>query len=130
MPEEMRINFTYTDSGKQLMILDIGAPVSLACISWMEQYLQEFGLTVEQMNSVKCNQPFVFGPSRRYTSTSLIELQILITRLDGKEDVLTIQTYLVDTEIPFLCGKMTLEGWRFQIDGRDKTLEIMSKMDG
>ena len=82
------------------------------------------------MNSVKCNQPFVFGPSRRYTSTSLVELPILITRLDGKEDVLTIQTYLVDTEIPFLCGKRTLEDWRFQIDGRDKILEITSKTDG
>ena len=53
--EEMMINFTYTDSGRKLMILDIGAPVSLAGISWMEQYLQEFGLTIEQMNSVECN---------------------------------------------------------------------------
>ena len=109
MAKNMTINYTYTESGRQLMILDIGAPVSLAGISWMEQYLQEFGLTVEQMNYVKCNQLFVFGPSRRYTSTSLIELPILITRLDGKEDVLTIQAYLVDAEIPFLCGKRTLE---------------------
>ena len=57
---EMTINYTYKDSGRQLMILDIGAPVSLAGISWMEQYLQEFGLTIEQMNSVPCNQLFVF----------------------------------------------------------------------
>ena len=63
---EMTINYTYEDSGQQLMILDLGAPVSLAGISWMEQYLQEFGLTIEQMNSVSCHQPFVFGPSRRY----------------------------------------------------------------
>ena len=59
---EMTINYTYKDSGRQLMILDIGTPVSLAGISWMEQYLQEFGLTIEQMNSVPCKQPFVFGP--------------------------------------------------------------------
>ena len=45
--KEMRINYTYTDSGRQLMILDIGAPVSLAGISWMELYLQEFGLAIE-----------------------------------------------------------------------------------
>ena len=51
---EMTINYTYKDSGRQLIILDLGAPVSLAGISWMEQYLQEFGLTIEQMNSVSC----------------------------------------------------------------------------
>ena len=113
-----------------MIILDIGASVSLAEISGMEQYLQEFGLTIEQMNSVPCHQPFVVGPLRRYISKSLVELLILITRLDGREDVLTIQTYLVDAEIPFLCGKRTLEDWSFQIDGRDKILEITSKSDG
>ena len=50
--------------------------------------------------------------------------------MDGREDVLTIQTYLVDAEIPFFCGKQTLEDWRFQIDRRDKILEITSKTDG
>ena len=67
---------------------------------------------------------------RRYISKSLVELPILIMRLDGKEDILTIHTYLVDAEIPFLCGKRTLEDWSFQIDGREKILEISSKTDG
>ena len=72
------------------------------------------------MKSVSCNQPFVFGPSKRYVSESLIELLILVTRLDGKEDVLIVQTYLVDAEVPFLCGKQTLESWNFKIDGRKR----------
>ena len=63
----------------------------------------------EHMKSISCNQPFVFRPSRRYVSKILVELPILVTRLDGKEDVLTVQTYLVDAEVPFLCGKQTLE---------------------
>ena len=130
MAKEMMINYTYTESGKQLMILDIGAPVSLAGIPWMEQYLQEFGLNIEQLNSFKCSQPFIFGPSRRYLSESLVELPILITRMDGREDVLIIQTYLVDAEIPFLCRKKTLKGWNFHIDGLDKVLEITSRTDG
>ena len=66
----------------------------------------------------------------RYISTSKIDLLILITRKDGKEDVLTVPTYLVDAEVPFLCGKKTLEDWNFQISGRDKTLEITSLTDG
>ena len=119
---EMTINYTYKDSGRQLMILDCGAPVSLAGIFWMEQYLQEFGLTIDQMASAPCNQPFVFGPSRRYVSTSKVDLPILITRMDGKEGILTFQTYFVDAEVPFLCGKKTLKDWNFQISGQSKIL--------
>ena len=61
---------------------------------------------------------------------SKIDLPILITRKYGKEDVLIVPTYLVDAEVPFLCGKKTLEDWNFQISGRDKTLEITSLTDG
>ena len=57
----MRINYTYKEMGRQIMILDIGAPYSIAGVSWMTQYLKEFGLTIDQMKSTKCNQPFVFG---------------------------------------------------------------------
>ena len=106
------------------MILDIGAPVSISGIPWMMQYLAEFHLHIEDMKSVKCNQPFVFGPSKRCFSKSLIELPILITRLDGKEDVLVVQAYLVDVEVPFLYGKETLEAWSFKINGKNKVLEI------
>ena len=117
--EEMQlsINYTYKDSRRQLMILDCGAPVSLAGISWIEQYLQEFNLTIDQMSSIACKQPFVFGPSKRYISMLRIDLPILIARKDGKEDVLNVPTYLVDAEIPFLCGKKTIEDWNFQING-------------
>ena len=36
----------------------------------------------------------------------------------------------MDAEVPFLCGKKTLEDWNFQISGKDKTLEITSLTDG
>ena len=99
-----------------MIIMEIGAPLSLAGVSWM--YLEEFDLKIEDMKSVSCNQPFVFGPSRRYVSKKLIELLILVTKLDGKKDMLTVQTYLVDAKVPFLCGKQTLESWNFKIDGK------------
>ena len=54
---------------------------------------------------------------------------MLVTRLEGREDILVVQTYLVDAEVPFLCGKKVLEDWHFQINGRDKTLEISSLTD-
>lgn len=127
---EMVINYTYTDMGRQMMILDISAPMSVAGIAWMTQYLKEFGRTIEEMKLTKCLQSFVFGPSRKYISQTMVKLPVLVTRLDGREDVLVIQTYLVDAEIPFLCGKQTLDNWNFKIDGREKILEIQSKIEG
>ena len=114
--------------GRQMMILDLGAPVSIAGVSWMTQYLEEFDLKIKDMKSVSCNQSFVFGPSKRYISKFLIELPILVTRMDGKEDVLIVQTYLVDAEVPCLCGKQTLEKWNFKIDGQENILEIQMKI--
>ena len=58
--EEKTKNYTYTDMGQQLMILDIRAPVSISGILWMTQYLAEFSLQIEDMKSIKCNQPFLF----------------------------------------------------------------------
>ena len=103
--KEVMVNYTYTDLGRQMMILDIGAPVIISGVSWMRQYLEEFNLKIEDMKTVRCHQPFVFGPSSIYISTSLVKLPVLVTRLDGREDVLIIQTYLMDAEVLFLCGK-------------------------
>ena len=62
-----------------MMILDIGAPVSVAGMAWMTQYLKEFGRTIDEMKSTECLQPFVFGPSRRYMSKIMVELPVLVT---------------------------------------------------
>ena len=35
--KEVMVYYTYTDLGRQMMILDIGAPLSLACVFWMTQ---------------------------------------------------------------------------------------------
>ena len=44
--EELVINHTYTDLDRQVMILDIGALVSIG-VSWVTLYLEEFDLTIE-----------------------------------------------------------------------------------
>ena len=36
--EDMVMKYTYTDLGRQMMIPDIGAPVSIVGVSWMKQY--------------------------------------------------------------------------------------------
>ena len=122
--EELVINHTYMDLDRQVMILDIGALVSIVGVSWMTQYLEEFDLTIDEMKSVECQQLYWFGPSKRYISKTLVEIPVLVTRLDGREDILVVQRYLVDAEVPFLCGKRTLESWNFKIDRRSKILKI------
>ena len=119
--EEFLIN--YTDLGHQVMILDLEAPVSLAGIQWLEQYLGEFDLTIEEMESLPCHQIFTFGPSKRYLSKSIVEIPVIVQRNDGRDNVLKVQAYLVDADIPFLCGKRTMELWQSKIDTKRKILE-------
>ena len=123
MDEEILVN--YTEKGKQVMILDIGAPVSLSGKEWMEQYLREHGLKMEDIKKHGCSQVFRFGPSKRYESTEMVELPLLVTRMDGKEDVLKVFVYVVEAEVPFLCGKATLESWNAKLDTGKAVLETM-----
>ena len=87
-----------------MMILDIETLVSLAGVAWMTQYLKEFDLTIEEMKSTvdHVQSTLQVCPSKRYLSEILVELRVLVTRLDGREDVQTIQTYLVDAKVSFL----------------------------
>ena len=95
----------YTEKGKQVMILDFGAPVSLAGKEWMTQYLREHGLEVKDMKIQECYKISRFGPSRQYTSNIMVELPMIVKRMDGKEDVLKFFTYLLDADVPFLYEK-------------------------
>ena len=104
--EEILVN--YTEKGKQVMILDLGAPVGLAGKDWMDRYLKEHELEMRDMKMSECYQVFRFGPSKQYVSKVMMELPVIVRRMDGKEDVLKIFTYLVDADVPFLCGKITM----------------------
>ena len=108
--EDFLIN--YTDLGCQIMVLDISALVSLAETKRLEQYLGDFNLTIEEIELSPCHQFFKFGPSKRYLSSLMVQIPVIVQRNDGRDEVLKIQAYLVDTDIPFLCGKRTLEIWQ------------------
>merc|ERR1711895_5926 len=56
LDEEILVN--YTEQGKQVMILDLGAPVSLAGNEWMDQYLKDHGLEVQEMKTSEYYQIF------------------------------------------------------------------------
>ena len=121
MQEELLVH--YAGIGKRMMILDIGAPVSLVSKSWLEEYLKEQDVEMENMRIENCNQVFRFGPSRKYVSTQMVELPMVVSAMDGREEVLKLHAYIVDAEIPFLCGKRTLEGWNAKVDTQNEILE-------
>ena len=70
----------------------------------MNQSLKDHGLELKDLKSSKW-----FGPSKQYVSRLMVELPVIVRRFDGKEDVLQVFTYLVDTDVPFLCGKRELK---------------------
>ena len=88
------------------------------------QYLKDRGLEVRDMKTLECYQIFRFGPSKKYVSRTMVELPVIVRRMDGKEDVLKVFTYLVDADVPFLCGKREMvERWNSKIDTKNKVLE-------
>ena len=86
--EEILINFTEKD--KQVMILDLGAPVSIAGEAWIKQYLEIHGIGLGDLKTHECHQVFKFGPSKQYVSNTMIDLPVIVRRLDGKEEVLQV----------------------------------------
>merc|ERR1712240_678503 len=96
----------------------------------MEQYLKEQGLELNEMKVSECHQIFRFGPSKQHVSRTMVELLVIVRRMDGNEDVLKVFTYLVDADVPFLCGKRTMvEKWNSKIDtkGNHVAIEIERK---
>ena len=81
----------YAKKGKQVMILDIGAPVSLAGKEWITQYLREHGLEIEDMRKDEFKQMFVFGTSWQYESTEMIKPYYLkqkkLVKIDGMRSI-------------------------------------------
>ena len=49
------------------------------------------------------------GPGKRFVSMEIIEVPIVVEKIDGSEEVLKVQTYVVEAKGPFILGKRTLK---------------------
>jgi len=115
----------FTENRKHIMILDLGAPVSVAGTEWMNRYLKDHNLKLYRLEIYKCYQIFTFGPSKQYISKEMVKLPITLKTLDGREEEFQILTYLVETDIPLLCGARELKGrWKSKIDTEKDFIEI------
>ena len=92
-----------THRGEKIIILDPGAPLSLAGRPWLDLYLQEFDYTVVYMVSLSCYQVFIFGGiDKKHKSRILIELSL--RSMKGIDEVLKAKVYVQDADVPFICG--------------------------
>ena len=53
----------------------------------------------------------------------MVEILVISQWSNRRDDVLKVQAYLVDADIPFLCGKMMLELWQSKVDTKKRILE-------
>merc|ERR1712240_1007388 len=114
-----------SEQDNQIMILYLGAPVSVSGRKWMEEYLERHGMTLQELNQVRCYQKMTFGPRRQYISRLKVELPVLVQDVNGKEDTLKVHTYIVEADVPFLCGKSELQDkWKSKINTESNILEV------
>merc|ERR1712243_289755 len=80
---------------------------------------------LQELNKVRCYQKMTFRPSRQYISRLKVELPIKVQDVNGKEETLKIQTYIVEADVPFLCGKSELQDkWKSKINTESNILEV------
>ena len=103
-----------TTRGEKVMILDPGVPITLAGRPWLEKCLAEFDHTITNLVSSECHQVFLFGGiDKRHVSTKLIELPLLVRSRNGKEYILKVMVYVIETDVES-CVEMRLLSIREQ----------------
>ena len=108
------------------MIIDSGAPKSIAGMKWIEEYLKRNNFAKGQV-IVKtiAKKRFKFGPSKIYECHKVYEVPLIIKgKKDGTEfNMLRVQIHAIDANVPFLCSKEQLQRWSasqdFEKEGND-----------
>ena len=97
------------------MIVDSGAPVSIATSKWMERYLKEMEVKKDEITEKKCNRRFKMGENI-YLSDKEITLPVRMKTDDHDFIMKMVTVSVVDREDElFLCGLKTLMDWNAAI---------------
>merc|ERR1711881_5761 len=111
--EEYIMNVRYVNETKGIqMIVDSGAPVSIATSKWMEKYLNEMEVDRNEITERECNRKFKMGESV-YKSTKELTLPVRMRTDDDSfvKKMITISVVNRDDD-SFLCGLKTLMEWK------------------
>ena len=113
--------FTKRMEDDGMMLMDVGAPSSLAEKEYLERYLVHAGLEKENLEVLKCQKKFKFVPGKVYNATQLYRLPVVVKTEEQKEVFLSMDVAEVEAPVPILCGMDTMEEW-------DMVLHIKEKM--
>ena len=106
--EEYEVNIRFVDEAKGMqMIVDSGAPMSIATTKWMDRYLKSMEVKEDEITEKVCNRKFKMGENV-YMSNREITLPVRM-KTDSDDYIRrTIRVRIVDRKDElFLCGQKT-----------------------
>ena len=107
--EVKNVFFTEQNAKASTMILDLGVPCSLVGKDWLDKYVKENGMKKENMKTIECRKKFRFGPGKIYIVDKKYVIPMVTMSSQNKELILDVQACEVDTSVPLLCGKDSME---------------------
>ena len=125
--EEVKMSdvfFTKRMEDNGMMLMDVGAPSSLAGKEYLERYLVHAGLEKENLEVLKCQKKFKFGPGKVYNVTQLYRLPVVVKTEEQKEVFLSMDVAEVEVPVLILCGMDTMEEWDMVLHVKEKMVEV------
>ena len=105
-----------------MVLMDLGAPSSLAGQEAIERYVTSIGQKMEDIEVVKCQRRYRFGPGRVYDSIKLYNMPVVVETEEGRTLFLAMKVTEVEAPIPILCGKDTMKTWDMVIRVKEEIL--------
>ena len=125
--EEVReVHFAESDKVDHKMIIDSGCPKTLSGERLINSYVKKHNLDYNKLERSPCTTIFKFGNSK-YPSHEVVEIPVKLpvrNKEVSESFITTIETYVVNGDVPYLLGNNTMKAWNSKIDIADRVLEI------
>ena len=107
---------------KKSIILDSGAPKSVAGLQWYQEYISENNIKDTEVKIRDVKETFKFGAGGLFISNMQVEVPFKLKDKEGTMSKVNMKICLVDHDIPFLCGRDNIENLGMMIDFSLKTV--------
>ena len=112
----------WTKNEKKSILLDSGAPKSVAGREWFNEYIRENDIKESEVKQQNVRESFKFGAGGLFESKTQVEIPFNVKDKKGNKSVVKMKLCLVDHDIPFLCGRDNIENLGVVIDFSQKTV--------
>ena len=112
----------WTKNEKKSILLDSGAPKSVAGVEWYSEYVEENNIKESEVKQRKVKETFKFGAGGLFESKIQVEVPFKVKDKEGTISEVKMKICLVDHDIPFLCGRDNIEKLGVIIDFSQKTV--------